>query len=145
MLTMRDRLIELIEQHSDKRLAKHIPMTSEGLADYLLANGVIVPPCKVGDLPDRVFSHNSIIAIWIDIPNEHYSQRLWRGMAWDIPKQYSEMKFKKIFGTIAENISESDTINILVDLTREEAERALRATDNNVGDKTEKGGVNNGR
>jgi hypothetical protein len=46
---MRDRLIELIELHSDDRLSKHIPMTSEGLADYLLAKGVIVPPCKVGD------------------------------------------------------------------------------------------------
>lgn len=98
----------------------------EYVAEYLLVNGVIALPVSVGDLPDRVFSHNSIIAIWIDIPNDHYSQRLWRGMAWDIPKQYSEMKFKKIFGTIAENISESDTINILVDLTREEAERALK-------------------
>lgn len=117
---MRDRLIELISK------VQYMGGLEEKLADHLLANGVIVPPCKVGDLPDRMFSHNSIIAIWIDIPNDHYSQRLWRGMAWDIPKQYSEMKFKKIFGTIAENISESDTINILVDLTREEAERALK-------------------
>ncbi len=49
---MRDRLIELIEQgqrdyynaygSNGTRLNKH-------LADYLLANGVIVPPCKVED------------------------------------------------------------------------------------------------
>lgn len=131
---MRDRLIEIIKQAKDKYpttpIVNGVRDTFEDfLASHLLANGVIALPVSVGDLPDRVFSHNSIIAIWIDIPNEHYSQRLWRGMAWDIPKQYSEMKFKKIFGTIAENISESDTINILVDLTREEAERALRGGD----------------
>ena len=45
---MRDRLIELLmdsEAFNDadgKADAKHI-------ADHLLANGVIVPPCKVGD------------------------------------------------------------------------------------------------
>lgn len=38
----RDRLIELIHD-SDYSL------NSVGLADYLLANGVIVPPCKAGD------------------------------------------------------------------------------------------------
>ena len=121
---MRDRLIELLrkkyDHFCDQCGVNKDSRYTENLADYLLANGVVCLPCKVGDLPDRVFSHNSIIAIWIDIPNEHYSQRVWRGMAWDIPKQYSEMKFKKIFGTIA------DTINILVDLTREEAERALK-------------------
>ena len=39
---MRDRLIELIHD-SD------LSLDSVRLADYLLANGVIVPPCKVGD------------------------------------------------------------------------------------------------
>ena len=38
----RDRLIELIQ--------KEVPRPkADALADYLLANGVIVPPCKVGD------------------------------------------------------------------------------------------------
>ena len=39
----RDRLIELIHD-SDYSL------NSVGLADYLIANGVIVPPCKVGQI-----------------------------------------------------------------------------------------------
>ena len=30
-------------------LDKHEPKAIEEIADYLLANGVIVPPCKVGD------------------------------------------------------------------------------------------------
>lgn len=41
---MRERLIELIES------ARYWGSgTSAEIADYLLANGVIVPPCKVGD------------------------------------------------------------------------------------------------
>ena len=45
---MRDRLIELLEKHV---LLKYFlgRMQVEKLADYLLVNGVIVPPCKVGD------------------------------------------------------------------------------------------------
>ena len=42
---MRERLIELI-QDSVGGCARH---WAEVIADYLLANGVIVPPCKVGD------------------------------------------------------------------------------------------------
>ena len=41
---MRDRLIELI-QNSVGGCARH---WAEVIADHLLANGVIVPPCKVG-------------------------------------------------------------------------------------------------
>ena len=45
---MRDRLIELLEKHV---LLKYFlgRMQAEKLADYLFDNGVIVPPCKVGD------------------------------------------------------------------------------------------------
>ena len=41
---MRDRLIELI-QNAVGGCARH---WAEVIADHLLANGVIVPPCKVG-------------------------------------------------------------------------------------------------
>ena len=40
---MRDRLIELISQ------VQYMGGLECKLADYLLKNGVIVPPCKVGD------------------------------------------------------------------------------------------------
>lgn len=39
---MRKRLIELIKDIV-------VPYFAEAIADHLLANGVIVPPCKVGD------------------------------------------------------------------------------------------------
>ena len=41
---MRDRLIDLIES-----VRYWGANTSAEIADHLLANGVIVPPCKVGD------------------------------------------------------------------------------------------------
>ena len=50
---MRDRLVELLKKKYDhfcdqcgiNKESKYI----ENLADYLLANGVVCPPCKVGD------------------------------------------------------------------------------------------------
>ena len=42
MLDMRDRLIDILLHKPNK-------LTFEQLGDYLLANGVILPPCKVGD------------------------------------------------------------------------------------------------
>lgn len=44
-MTDRDRLIELI-QNAVNGCAKH---WAEIIADHLIANGVICPPCKVGD------------------------------------------------------------------------------------------------
>ena len=48
---MRDRLIELLDNvHNAINGAPYMHIDDrEALADYLLANGVIVPPCKVGD------------------------------------------------------------------------------------------------
>ncbi len=48
-MTDRDRLIELVEDGFPKRYEVVFRKDIEKLADYLLANGVIVPPCKVGD------------------------------------------------------------------------------------------------
>lgn len=57
-MTDRDRLIELIKQCDKKEneilFKEKRSLDLEGwariYADYLLANGVIVPPCKVGDM-----------------------------------------------------------------------------------------------
>ena len=46
-MTDRDRLIELLQSASDKYI-NLLHFEKEILADYLLANGVIVPPVKVG-------------------------------------------------------------------------------------------------
>ena len=49
-MTDRDRLIELIKNAFLEENEKRDFITEEHTADYLLANGVIVPPCKVGDV-----------------------------------------------------------------------------------------------
>lgn len=46
MQTDRDRLIELL-------LKAKVTWNTCGVADYLLANGVIVPPCNVGDMANE--------------------------------------------------------------------------------------------
>ena len=54
-MTERERLIQLLQSSHCVELWNHNtddfiePNPIEKLADYLLENGVIVPPCKVGD------------------------------------------------------------------------------------------------
>ena len=71
---------------------------------------------KLHETVDKFFSHNEIVALWKEEKDEiSYHKLLWRGMAWDIPKEYKTCKFVKIFGTIPESITEADTINIEVE------------------------------
>ena len=66
---MRDRLIELMKMQQDygqkwkdfNRDHAYETVTNEQIADYLLANGVIVPPCNVGDKMYKLCSVNSNI------------------------------------------------------------------------------------
>ena len=48
-MTDRDRLIELLSEAHKKFIKSDSVYEFDFFADYLLANGVIVPPCKVGD------------------------------------------------------------------------------------------------
>lgn len=72
---------------------------------------------KLGNAVDVLFSHNEIVALWHEQGEERgIKYLLWRGMAWDIPKQYKTMPVVRFFGTIPQNFSESDTINIIIEL-----------------------------
>ena len=46
---MRDRLIELLNDSFAEQYEKRYLLTAQHTADHLIAAGVIVPPCKVGD------------------------------------------------------------------------------------------------
>ena len=48
---MRDKLIELITDltNNEEPMVEGLELWADSIADYLLENGVIVPPCKVGD------------------------------------------------------------------------------------------------
>ena len=82
-------------------------------------------PISVENVIDKLFSHNEIVALWCKVEKDvTYHKLVWRGMAWDIPKKFKSCGFVKFFGTIPQNISQADTINIEVLLT-EESEKAL--------------------
>ena len=114
---MKDRLIKLI-QNSVNGCARH---WAEIIADYLLANGVIVPPCKVGQTVWLIKSLN------------------WQRTEWGIEEGKISMIQQKVDKSwkfrISNNGSVSDyTINTIgktVFLTREEAEQALKESENN--------------
>lgn len=100
-MTDRDRLIELLDiiiQPGQKTLGD--------IADYLLANGVIVPPCKVGDTIYRCGDPIKKIYEWDIVCIEVY---------------YDEIEFVDD----SDNRFTIDDIGKSVFLTKEEAERAL--------------------
>jgi hypothetical protein len=103
---MRDRLIELIKQGA----RDHTFMPTERIADYLLANGVIVPPCKVGDTVYSIVEGISFVLVGevyeYVVGREHFVFRSTR-------KGYFTLAFTEI------------DIGKTVFLTREEAEKAL--------------------
>jgi hypothetical protein len=109
------------------------PEEATDLAQAKRDGRCVVLPCKVGDTVDKLFSHNEIIALWYDKPNDRDgSYFLWRGEAWRLPENYKPLRLLRFFGTVPERISEADTINILVTpyvkpaYTPEAAEAALK-------------------
>ena len=68
---------------------------------------------RVGKSIDKLIDHNEVIALWYET-DKNFKVMFWRGMAWALPKNYHKYQIKRIFGTIPQSITESDTINILV-------------------------------
>lgn len=104
---MRDRLVELI-QNSINGCAKH---WAEVIADYLLANGVIVPPCKVGDKVYRTFGN-------------YCGEKIFEGVVAQISivnnREIRFWVYGHPLGFACHDIGKT------VFLTREEAEKALK-------------------
>ena len=100
---MRERLIELLKSGHREYLFY------DQIADYLLANGVTVPPCKVGD-------------------------KMYRVVYWEGCQTVSEWELEKLevyvdevgFVDDSDNWISFDDIGKTVFLTKEEAERALK-------------------
>lgn len=119
-MTERERLIELLGTTLWGNLCDHCGADKgsekekvlESTADYLLANGVILPPCKVGQ---EVYFINTFFSLVDDPLKEKVC-----GM-----KTYSDnMKFT--FVTASQRCFDEDKLGKTVFLTREEAERALK-------------------
>ena len=112
---MRDRLIELLVKLIDD-LDIRDDFTEENLADYLLANGVIVPPCKVGQ------------TVWL-IKSLNWQQTEW-GIKEGKISMIQQKADKSWKFRVTENHSVQDytidKIGKTVFLTKEEAEKALK-------------------
>ena len=102
-MTDRERLIDLIIEA--KRTDPETGSFTEYLADYLISNGVIVPPCKVGDTVYHLYPKQGIKANKV--------KRIQVGT-------YGMMIADR------NGVFRDDEINKTVFLTREEAENALK-------------------
>ena len=112
---MRDRLIELIRQRR-----YNLP---EIIADHLLAEGVIVPPCKVGQtvyVPWRYEFQQGIAIVTVQ-EIKFYDTNTSHCMFF-IDMESDNECFNQSFG--GWKIEES--IGVTVFLTQEEAEKALK-------------------
>ena len=128
----RKRLVELIKQgdkaFTDKYTGKIMMLVDkieevyDFIADHLLDNGIVVPPCKVGDVIyyNKAEINETCPAKVIGIYNNFYtpSMPLW------ITIEYQS----KLIGRQEEKMT-SDVFKLLCFTAREEAEKALRKED----------------
>lgn len=121
----RDRLIELII--NAKREDPETGSFTEFLADYLLANGVTVPPCKVGDTV-HYFSGDfgTILPYFVENLNIAYLGEKGENCVYTFEANCNHEN------ELLDSIDfEPDDIGKTVFLTREEAEKALERSNGN--------------
>ena len=108
-MTERERLIELLKDGG----VRDFPYVN-ALADHLLANGVILPPCKVGDSVYHVYKGDTIVSALVeDWKKEAFGDWLFRACF-------------SVNGSFVTLLFDDNNIGKTVFLTREEAEAALR-------------------
>ena len=113
----REKLIELLEEADQVAQAKGITDYKDAIADnadHLLSNGVIVPPCKVGD------------TIW-GVKEKHTATRYFVTSI-EMDKFDSSVVVSRIGDTILHRISafRFNDFGKTVFLTKEEALKALK-------------------
>lgn len=109
---MRDRLIELIgEAKTIEASGIDCKVTDEYIADHLLANGVVVPPCYIGQ------------KVWF-VPSNANRRRIIETTVEKVVVKTGGTYIKLACNTMYETSCRS--IGKTVFLTREEAEQALK-------------------
>lgn len=127
---MRDRLIEILKK-SGASFENALP---EEIADHLLAEGVIVPPCKVGGWIWYVYQNTinkaKVEEIQYDASKHGYYSYSFNIYAYDF-KNKRQVSYYPINETTKNkaNINNVEGMDwreeVFVFLTREEAEKAL--------------------
>jgi len=108
MTDMRERLIELISQ------VQYMGGLESKLADHLIANGVILPPCEVGD------------TVWYELYGEIESAVIYSCVG-VLKKQGLEITDANAKSSDGLEVAfNGKCIGKTVFLTREEAEKALK-------------------
>lgn len=116
----RERLVELLNKSCE---ARGWLMNGAGtIADYLLENGVIVLPCKVGDTVYIV--HNTAESIELDCSETCIYETVIDSIHISGIVEY-HMFYKKIMHPDCDFFSDKD-IGKTVFLTEEEAEKAMK-------------------
>ena len=116
-MNQRDRLVELLQNIPCDYIRVEgddcgwLEMEYDEIADYLIAKGVIVPPCKVGDTVYRLACNEdgnewTIADFWEVVKFEAYDDELW-------------------VVDDSDNYFKEEDIGKTVFLTREDAEKAL--------------------
>ena len=107
---MRERLIELLGDY----------LYSEQIADYLLKNGVIVPPCKVGDKVYYVSDSPINLSVQANTIYDAHITRM-------VTTQYGTTLVVQIHNSYGcTEIPDINDFGKTVFLTREEAEAKLK-------------------
>ena len=128
-MTDKEKLIELLkkaDENADSKLITDYEDAVADIADYLLANGVIVPPCKVGDkvfIIEKEYRLNKVEhkIITCEIEFIYVSSKT---------KRYHTKKIECAYMDNGFNFRPKD-ISKTVFLTKEEAERELEKRCNN--------------
>lgn len=125
---MKEKLIELLmsaERNAEEQgffNCHRSKAKAECIADYLLANGVIPIPCKVGD---TVYAFCEMLGVILEY------KVVGIGIT-EIAMQYEAYAYTKEEDILIDNIDyETDDIGKTIFLTREEAEKALREREQN--------------
>ena len=122
-MTSRERLIELIDD------CRHIDGYGidlvEKQADYLLANGVIVPPCKVGDTVYYINKEEKSLSEFVVYSMEFV---LLKNNYMSITIQFTDNTGHRNFDYQFRGESLYETFF----LTKEEAEQALKERESNA-------------
>lgn len=107
-------------------LDKHEPKAIEEIADYLLANGVIVPPCKVGD------------KVYIKVRKEKHPFKVTHisitknGTYYEADRIRNKKETLLYLNDTTTAVFDDAEIGKTVFLTREEAEKKLEEGNNEV-------------
>ena len=122
-MTERERLIELIDDSNVLQCCgchyNSIDYYKNKIADYLLANGVIVPPCKVGDtlfFADAIFGEVLKAKVIVIEINYFTEPQLWLTIEYNSPYTGTQEYKSRIDLMIGKTVF----------LTKEEAEKALK-------------------